>query len=61
MNVLNNNELKQAREWIKDCAGIFLDIQGDSDVDALDDKQVIDGIRRHFSGGIEAFKQSCVG
>lgn len=54
--LLTNEQLKQAREWISECVWGDLD---ELDIDNLSDEQIILGIKRHFSGGIPAFIESC--
>lgn len=54
---MTQQELNFAREWIKDC--VWQDIDSADDVDDLTDLQVIRGIKKHFSGGIEEFKRLC--
>jgi len=53
--MLAPEQLNAAREWVKDCAGSFTDIETEEDVDALTEAQVIRGIARHFDGGLPAF------
>lgn len=55
---LSPSEIEEARDWIKDCIGSWRDIESEEDVDDLSDQEVIAGIKKHFSGGIEAFKQT---
>lgn len=55
-HTLTKEELKQAREWIAECVWSDLDA---NEIDELSDTEIMKGIRRHFSGGIPAFKESC--
>ncbi|AFZ27236.1 hypothetical protein Cylst_5200 [Cylindrospermum stagnale PCC 7417] len=48
--------IKAAKEWIADCT--WRDITED-DIELLSDEEIERGIQRHYSGGIEAFKQAC--
>jgi hypothetical protein len=57
---MSEKELKQAREWIKECLGTWRELETEDDVDQLTDSQVQKGIAKHFSGGIEEFKRSCL-
>jgi hypothetical protein len=54
MQMLNKQELEAAREWLKDL--VFADIDDPEQIDELSDAEVEQGIKRHFSGGIKAFK-----
>lgn len=55
---LTQQELKLARDWIKDCD--WADIEDDQDVDELTDKQVEKAVRRFYDGGISNFKKDCI-
>ncbi|AFZ61228.1 peptide ABC transporter substrate-binding protein [Anabaena cylindrica FACHB-243] len=50
---LSQEELKLARDWIKDCG--WGDIE-DEDVDDLTDKQVEKAVQKFYDGGINSFK-----
>ena len=56
---LNQSELEEARDWIKDCLGSWRDLETEEDVDDLSDSQVIKGINKNYCGGLKAFKESC--
>jgi hypothetical protein len=58
-STLNAEQLRLARDWIKDCLGTFRDLEDEEEIDALTDTQVIKGISRHYSGGIQAFIEAC--
>lgn len=53
---LTKEELRLAREWIAEC--VWNDLEAD-EIDELSDSEILKGIRRHFAGGIAAFKESC--
>ena len=53
---LTKEELRLAREWIADC--VWQDLESE-ELDDLSDEEITRGIRRHFSGGISAFKETC--
>lgn len=55
---LSQEELTLARDWIKEC--IWREDFTEEEVDELSDEEVEKGIARHFSGGIEEFKRTCV-
>ena len=55
---LTTNELKLARDWIKDCD--WADIKDDSDVDELSDNAVQIAVKKFYCGGIESFKKDCL-
>lgn len=42
------------RSWVADCDGTWGDIDAD-DVPNLTDVEVVDGVRRHYDGGVAAF------
>lgn len=48
--------IHQMREWIADCQWQDLDSDSISD---LSDKEIIDGISRNYSGGVEQFVSDC--
>ncbi len=50
--------LHAMREWISDCQWRELDA---ADVGELTDAEVIEGVRRHYDGGITAFMRSING
>lgn len=52
---VNQETLKAMRDWISDCIGCWDDVTDEDDVEALTDDQVIDGIERHYSGGVDGF------
>jgi len=52
---LTQYQLLLARNWIKDCCP-WREILDPEEVDDLTDAEVIAGIQKHFSGGIEGFK-----
>ena len=54
---LTDEELTEAREWIKDCIDCWYDLDKD-DVDELTNVEVEKAIERYFSGGIKEFKRS---
>lgn len=56
---MNPQQLKQARDWIKDCIGTWRDIESDEEVDELTDAEVLKGIERHYCGGVAAFIEVC--
>ena len=50
---LSAQEIRDARDWLKDCAW------GDADeatFDELSNAEIVRGIRRHYAGGIAAFR-----
>lgn len=53
MNKLTSNEIKEARDWLKDLG--FSDIE-DFEIDELSDSQIEKAISRLWDGGIECFK-----
>jgi hypothetical protein len=55
---LSVEEIKLARDWIKDCD--WADIEDDEDVDDLTDEQVEKAVQRFYDGGISNFKHDCV-
>jgi hypothetical protein len=55
---LTQKELELARDWIKSCD--WGDIKCDEDVDELTDKQVENGVKKFYDGGIINFKKDCV-
>ncbi|MBD2204951.1 peptide ABC transporter substrate-binding protein [Calothrix sp. FACHB-1219] len=55
MEKLTPEELIEARCWIKDCC--WADLKADQ-VDELTSGEVLRGIRRHYDGGIIAFKNA---
>lgn len=55
---LSPEELKLGRDWIKDCD--WADIEDDEDVDDLTDKEVENGIKKFYDGGITSFKKDCI-
>jgi hypothetical protein len=44
--------IADARDWLADCA--WLDMESDDFAD-ITDSAVIDGVRRHYDGGINQF------
>lgn len=56
--MLNNYQLQLAREWIKECLPSFIDLEED-DVDQLTDQQIVNGIKRHYAGGLAEFISNC--
>jgi hypothetical protein len=62
MQHLNNIELLQAIEWLKECAdcGIWIDMDADG-IDDLSDAEIERAVMRNFDGGIESFKAACIG
>lgn len=42
------NQLQAMRDWVSDC-------QWEDEVEGLDDIEVIDGVARHYIGGIAGF------
>lgn len=54
MEELTPEQLLEAKNWIKDCCP-WGDLQADQ-VNELADSEVIAGIKRHYDGGIIAFK-----
>lgn len=50
---LNNEELKAALEWLKDCTWGDMDAE---DFEELTGEEIERGIKRHWCGGIESFK-----
>ena len=57
IELLIADELLQAREWIADCQWPDLE---ESEVAGLSDGVIQKAISRHFDGGIQSFKLSCV-
>lgn len=55
---LTQQELKLARDWIKDC--YWDDIEDDQDVDELPDEQIERAIKKFYDGGINNFKKDCI-
>lgn len=53
---LNSDQLKQAREWLKECTWDNVDAD---DFDEMSDLQIQNGIRDYFAGGIRAFIETC--
>lgn len=56
MRRLDDDQLRDAREWVKDCLGCWRDLDDVEDVDALPAEQIEAGIDRHYAGGIAQFK-----
>lgn len=48
-------ELAMMTDWIKDCLGIWTELDSEDAVDELSDTQVLNGIQRHYSGGLVQF------
>ena len=48
---LSRAELVEAEAWLADC---FADLPED-----LTDAEIVHAIRRHFDGGLDAFRESC--
>ena len=57
IELLTADELTQAREWIADCQWPDLD---ESEIAGLSDGAIQKAVARHFDGGIESFKLSCL-
>ena len=49
-----------ARDWAKECAGSFTDIECDDDVDAMSDEVIMFGVCRRYDGGLKAFLNDIV-
>ena len=49
---MNEEQIKAAREWLKDCQWDDLDCE---EVDELPDEEIVKGIKRHYDGGINSF------
>ena len=45
-------QLQDARNWVAEC--VWGDLE-DGDISQLTDAQVVAGIQRHYSGGVEQF------
>jgi hypothetical protein len=53
---LTSDELKQAREWLKDCQ--WRDLEA-GDVDDMPDETVERGVAKHYDGGLAEFRKNC--
>lgn len=51
---LNQEDMKAARDWLKDCAPCWKDFS-EEDVDDLTDEEVEAAVELHFEGGLTAF------
>ena len=49
----NPEVIKQMREWVKDCQ--WREVEDESDIDDMTDLQIIQGVQRHYDGGVRAF------
>ncbi|PAX52055.1 peptide ABC transporter substrate-binding protein [Brunnivagina elsteri] len=54
--LLTERELKEARDWLVDCA--FADVDADDIYYKMDETEIARAIRQHYDGGVEAFRQS---
>ena len=54
---LSPEQIKQAKEWIKDCQ--WGEEFEDGDIDALSDSEVESGVNRHYDGGLKQFIKDC--
>lgn len=52
---LSSEELQYARDWISECSWEDLDCE---DIDELSDSEVVQGIEKHFCGGLKSFKDT---
>ena len=48
----SSGDIKEMRDWAKDCQ--WGDIS-DEDIDEMSDQEIIKGIKKHYSGGVEQF------
>lgn len=55
---LTEAQLTEAREWLKDIAYTFRDLEADQ-VNELTDAEVERAIARHYDGGLTEFQRSC--
>lgn len=44
--------IHEMRSWIKDCSWPDID---EDDVDEMDEQEILEGVERHYSGGIDQF------
>lgn len=58
-STLNTEQLRLARDWIKDCLGTWRDLDDEESIDLMTDTQIIKGIARHYSRGVQAFIEAC--
>lgn len=49
--------IKAMREWVADCCWADLDPE---EIAELTDDQIIEGVRLHYDGGLEAFVATCL-
>ena len=54
---LTKYQINCARDWIKDCT--WRDINDEEEIDGMSDEEIIDGIKRHYAGGLRAFISDC--
>jgi hypothetical protein len=50
--VISSEQLSAMRDWVSEC--VWLDIEPE-DVAELTERQIVQGIERHYVGGVEAF------
>jgi hypothetical protein len=55
--VLSPDEIAQAREWIADCQWPDLEPE---EIKNLTAGEIARAVQRHFDGGVESFKASCL-
>ncbi|PHJ59560.1 hypothetical protein VF14_08770 [Nostoc linckia z18] len=54
--MLTEHQILNARDWLKDCSGSYLDIQEPSDVDNFTDDEIVNGLINEFGSIEEAIK-----
>jgi len=54
---LTPEEIAAAREWLADC--VWPDCEPE-EFATMDEQLIVRGVARHFDGGIEGFKQTCM-
>jgi hypothetical protein len=55
---LNQNQIKQMREWVMDC--VWADVDPE-EVELLSDAEIIRGVKRYYDGGLSQFLADCAG
>lgn len=55
--MLNQSQLAQTREWVKDCQ--WGENFEEDEIDALPASQIEKGIEKHYDGGLKAFINDC--